>query len=59
MAALRRYSTHRRHRPDQPELDRKCQSGDVVDNLTGLAIGLAAGMAAGRLFDVRDSRRPG
>jgi hypothetical protein len=30
-------------------LDRACQSADVVDNLTGLGIGLAAGVLAGRL----------
>jgi hypothetical protein len=32
-----------------PWLDRACQSADVVDNLTGLAIGLAGGVVAGRL----------
>jgi hypothetical protein len=30
-------------------LERACQSADVVDNLTGLGIGLAAGIVAGRL----------
>jgi glycopeptide antibiotics resistance protein len=30
-------------------LDRACQSADVVDNLTGLAIGLGGGVVAGRL----------
>jgi hypothetical protein len=30
-------------------LDRACQSADVVDNLTGLGIGMAAGVIAGRL----------
>jgi len=30
-------------------LDRACQSADVVDNLTGLAIGLAGGIVARRL----------
>jgi len=33
-----------------PLLDRACESGDVVDNLTGLAIGLVAGVVAGRLL---------
>ena len=33
-----------------PALDRACESADVVDNLTGLAIGLAAGLVAGRLL---------
>lgn len=32
-----------------PALDRFCESADVVDNLTGLAIGLAGGLVAGRL----------
>jgi hypothetical protein len=32
-----------------PWLDRACQSADVVDNLTGLAIGFAGGVVAGRL----------
>jgi glycopeptide antibiotics resistance protein len=31
-----------------PVLDRGCQSADVVDNLTGLLIGLASGVAARR-----------
>lgn len=30
-------------------LDRKCQSGDVIDNLTGLLLGLAGGAVAGWL----------
>jgi glycopeptide antibiotics resistance protein len=30
-----------------PVLDRACESADVVDNLTGLAIGLAGGSVAG------------
>jgi glycopeptide antibiotics resistance protein len=30
-----------------PALDRACESADVVDNLTGLAIGLAGGSVAG------------
>ncbi len=29
-----------------PWLDRQCESADVIDNLTGLAIGFAAGRAA-------------
>ena len=29
------------------ELDRACQSGDVIDNLLGFAIGLMVGLAAG------------
>jgi VanZ like family len=32
-----------------PALDRACESADVVDNLTGLAIGLAAGPMVGWL----------
>ena len=32
-----------------PVLDRACESADVIDNLTGLAVGLAGGVAAGRL----------
>jgi hypothetical protein len=32
-----------------PALDRACESADVVDNLTGLVIGLAAGTVIGRL----------
>jgi len=41
-----------------PWLDRACQSADVVDNLTGLAIGLAGGIVARRLVAavVRRSR---
>ena len=37
-------------------LDRACESADVVDNLTGLAIGLASGTAIGWL--VRGIHRP-
>lgn len=33
-----------------PLLERACESADVVDNLTGLAIGLAIGVAAGWLI---------
>ena len=40
-----------------PALDRACESADVVDNLTGLAIGLAGGSVAGRLAAAVD-RRP-
>jgi glycopeptide antibiotics resistance protein len=40
-----------------PALDRACESADVVDNLTGLAIGLAGGVVAGRLMVAVD-RRP-
>jgi glycopeptide antibiotics resistance protein len=32
-----------------PMLDRGCESADVVDNLTGLAIGLACGVVTSRL----------
>jgi glycopeptide antibiotics resistance protein len=32
-----------------PALDRACESADVVDNLTGLVIGLAGGVVAWRL----------
>jgi glycopeptide antibiotics resistance protein len=38
-------------------LDRACQSGDLVDNLTGLGIGLAAGVTVGWL--VPGLGRPG
>jgi len=37
-----------------PVLDRACESADVIDNLTGLAIGLAGGVAAGRLAGAVD-----
>lgn len=37
-------------------LDRACESADVVDNLTGLAIGLAVGFVAGWLLS--GARRP-
>ena len=40
-----------------PALDRACESADVVDNLTGLAIGLAGGVVAGRLVGAAN-RRP-
>jgi hypothetical protein len=40
-----------------PLLDRACESADVVDNLTGLALGLAGGVVAGRLAGAVD-RRP-
>jgi len=33
-----------------PRLDRACESADVVDNLTGLAVGLAGGTVVARLF---------
>ena len=33
-----------------PALDRACESADIVDNLTGLAIGLAVGTLGGRLL---------
>ena len=36
-----------------PSLDRACQSADVVDNLTGLVIGLAGGIVVGRLVRLR------
>ena len=39
-----------------PLLDRGCQSADVVDNLTGLAIGFGGGVLAGRLAGA--PRRP-
>jgi glycopeptide antibiotics resistance protein len=38
-------------------LDRACESADVVDNLTGLAIGLVGGVVAGRLVAAMN-RRP-
>jgi glycopeptide antibiotics resistance protein len=40
-----------------PLLDRGCQSADVIDNLTGLAIGFAGGLVAGWLARAVD-RRP-
>jgi hypothetical protein len=41
-----------------PLLDRACESADVVDNLTGLVLGLVAGAAPG-LMARRADRRPG
>jgi VanZ family protein len=32
-----------------PVLDRACESADVVDNLTGLVLGLGGGVVAARL----------
>ena len=40
-----------------PALDRACESADVIDNLTGLAMGLVGGVVAGRLVAAVD-RRP-
>ena len=40
-----------------PALARGCQSGDVIDNLTGLAIGLVAGSAVGWLATRLVTRR--
>lgn len=40
-----------------PALDRACESADVIDNLTGLAIGLSGGLVAGRLVGAA-GRRP-
>ena len=37
-------------------LDRACQSSDVVDNLTGLAIGLVAGLVTGWVVGVVERR---
>jgi glycopeptide antibiotics resistance protein len=37
-----------------PWLDRACEGADVVDNLTGLAIGLGGGVVAGRLAGALD-----
>ena len=37
-----------------PWLDRACESADVFDNLTGLAIGLGGGVVAGRLAGALD-----
>jgi hypothetical protein len=39
-----------------PALDRKCQSADVFDNLTGLAIGLLGGFAARRARTAAERR---
>jgi glycopeptide antibiotics resistance protein len=41
-----------------PWLDRACESADVVDNLTGLALGLVLGVIAGRIAG-RVDRQPG
>ncbi len=40
-----------------PVLDRSCESADVIDNLTGLVLGLVGGFAAGWLARSMD-RRP-
>ena len=40
-----------------PLLDRSCESADVIDNLTGLVLGLAGGFAVGWLARTMD-RRP-
>jgi glycopeptide antibiotics resistance protein len=37
-----------------PALDRACESADVVDNLTGLVMGLGGGVVAGRLVAAVD-----
>lgn len=39
-----------------PALDRACESADVIDNLSGLAIGLAGGVVARRLVPAVDPR---
>ena len=41
-----------------PILSRGCQSGDVIDNLTGLAVGLAVGKIVGWLASRLDARWP-
>jgi glycopeptide antibiotics resistance protein len=41
-----------------PVLDRACESADVVDNLTGLVVGLGGGVVAGWFARSR-ARRPG
>jgi len=41
-----------------PSMARACEGADVVDNLTGLALGLLGGTAAGRIARGMD-RRPG
>lgn len=41
-----------------PPLGRECQSADVIDNLTGLVLGLAGGVVAGLLADTLDRRLP-
>ena len=38
-------------------LDRACQGADVIDNLTGLAVGLGIGTVTGRLVGALDRRR--
>ena len=40
-----------------PVLDRACESADVVDNLTGLVVGLGGGVAAGWLVRSMARRR--
>jgi len=39
-----------------PALDRACESADVVDNLTGLTVGLVFGVVAGRFLGVVSHR---
>jgi hypothetical protein len=42
-----------------PVLDRGCESADVVDNVTGLALGLAIGWAVARVTAWHRARRSG
>ena len=41
-----------------PPLGRECQSADVIDNLTGLVVGLAAGVVARLLAGMLDRLLP-
>jgi hypothetical protein len=41
-----------------PPLGRECQSADVVDNLTGLAVGLTGGVVAKLLAGTLDRLLP-
>jgi glycopeptide antibiotics resistance protein len=41
-----------------PRLGRECQSADVIDNLTGLVVGLAAGVVARLLASMLDRLLP-
>jgi hypothetical protein len=42
-----------------PALDRACQSGDVIDNLSGLVVGLVVGTVVGRIASGEGDHRGG